>query len=46
MPGVYGGLVVIMIYGIGKSIEPGSEVILTESDLPILTEASEELITE
>lgn len=48
MQGAYGGLVVIMIYSHGGSINPDNNAILTEtgSGVPILTETSDELITE
>jgi len=46
MQGAYGGLVVIMIYATGKSGSLDDFSILTESSLPILTETSDELLTE
>ncbi len=46
MQGAYGGLVVIMIYGTFESGPEDEEAILTESSLPILTEASDEIYTE
>ena len=45
MQGAYGGLVVIMIYGTYESGPEDNEAILTEDDLPILTEASDEIYT-
>lgn len=45
MQGAYGGLVVIMIYGTFESGPEDEEAILTESDLPILTETSDEIYT-
>ncbi len=46
MQGAYGGLVVIMIYGSLQAGPQDSDAIFTESDLPILTETSDELLTE
>jgi hypothetical protein len=46
MQGVYGGLVVVMIYGSFEAAPLDSNVILTESSLPILTETPDELLTE
>lgn len=45
MQGAYGGLVVIMIYGTFDSPPIVEIQILTESDLPLLTETSEEILT-
>ena len=46
MSGVYGGLVVIMIYATAEPAIQDSFAILTESSLPILTEYSDEILTE
>ena len=46
MQGAYGGLVVILIYGTFESGSEDSEAILIESNLPILTEVSDEIYTE
>lgn len=46
MQGAYGGLVVIMIYGTAQAGPLDSDAILTENSLPILTETSDELLTE
>lgn len=45
MQGAYGGLVVIMIYGTFDSGPTVENELLTESDLPILTETSDEILT-
>lgn len=46
MSGLYGGLVVIMIYATAEPAKQDSVAIFTESDLPILTENSDEILTE
>lgn len=46
MQGAYGGLVVIINYATGLPAKQDSTAILTEDDLPILTETSDELLTE
>lgn len=46
MQGAYGGLVVILHYGVAHAGPPDSFAILTETGVPILTETSDELLTE
>ena len=46
MQGAYGGLVVIINYATGIPGAMDDFAILTESSLPILTETSDELLTE
>lgn len=46
MQGAYGGLVIIIHYGTAHAGPPDSFAILTESDVPILTETSDEILTE
>lgn len=46
MQGAYGGLVVIINYATAQAGPLDSDAILTESSLPILTENSDEILTE
>ena len=46
MQGAYGGLVIIIHYGTAHAGPHESFAIFTESGVPLLTETSEELLTE
>lgn len=46
MPGVYGGLIVIIMYSIADQVVHNDFALITEDSIPIFTESSEEILVE